>query len=140
MFNQRRNVMRHFCCGVVLGLHLLCLCWTGEVVNDKQLTEPQTTITFPGKIESVLTVKAIVNQKEVDINIVNGLLPDEIMEGTEKGSITRRLFNFGEKPSTYDKTKKYEYTFTKQGPSVIESVGDDVVSEYTTRIYKLKDQ
>lgn len=115
-----------------------------QTVTTTQSTDYHTTITFKGKIQNVITIKAMVNDKEVEINVVNGFVPDEIVEGTEKDKVIFRNFWFGGKSMIYDKTKKYEYTFIRLGPSVTESVRTDgaadekIVREYFTQHYQLK--
>ena len=99
-------------------------------------------INFEGKVETTVNVKATFGGKPVNLPIVNGLLPDTMLEGIEKGKLVYRAASYtgGVK---YDKQVHYVYAPAVLGPTITEfrkqPRGAAVLeSEYRTRVYLLQ--
>ncbi len=99
--------------------------------NLKKFSKTKTTITFNGKIQTTTPAKVQLNGKQIEITVVNGTLPDEIL--LEKGKIVL-IFRDG---VSYDKSQTYEYIHCKSGPSIVEKDNEQV--EYKSEVYKLNE-
>jgi len=126
--------MFKFISAIFMSLVLALVCWAGVT----------THIQYDGEIEETQMVEGTINGKKVKIAVVNGFLPNEILEGNDKGKeVEFRNFVFNKK-TPYKKGQKVEYEFGKKGIGITESRTDKegnttVEREYVTNIYKLKE-
>jgi hypothetical protein len=126
--------MLKFISSIFLSLMLVLVAWAGVSTN----------IQYDGEIEETQMVEGTIAGKKVKIAVVNGFLPNEILEGNDKGKeVSYRNFVFNKK-TPYKKGQKVEYEFGKKGIGITESVTDKdgketITNEYVTNIYKLKE-
>lgn len=104
--------------------------------------EPDINVDFPGKVTSLTYIKATFAGQAVKMPLVNGLIPDQMVESSEAGTVTQRTFSY-KSGVVYDRRAYYSYSGPVKGPNITESVqvgdGPEMVKKtFTTQIYTLR--
>lgn len=114
---------------------LLCL---ALLVAGVGRAEVKTNVQGAGEIVTAQSIPVKLGERQIKVPVINGFLPNEILECEEKGEVTYRNYKFDQK-TPYRDGMKVEYQFNKNGPSITESTEErGVIAEFHTKIYKLR--